>query len=885
MTLLSTIKHLTLLPLFASLLATSAAAYEEQCVCHFCQLAAQSASQSQADEEEPSPAPRRYAPDRLVDVLRIRIDVTPDFRERTLAAKTTIEFAPIAKPLGVLRLDAVDLSVESLTAEGAEVETYANDDREITIVFAEPVAVGQRASVTIAYTAEPKRGFYFRTPELGYPAEDEHVWTQGQTHEARHWFPCLDYPNERSATEVICRVPPSMTVVSNGRLAGEGIDGATGLKAVHWVQEKPHAAYLVCLAAGRFEKLEKTAGDVPLAFYTQPSLVEHAANSFEDSDKIISFFEREIGVDYPWDKYDQVTIRDFNSGGMENTSITTLTHRTIFTAATENIYTSRRLDAHEAAHQWFGDYVTCRDWSHLWLNEGFATYYAHLYEGEKYGRDALHYGLLRDADRSIFPQSSDTRPIVTREYENAWDQFDFRNYPKASWVLHMLRSRLGEKTYRAAIKNYLERYALTSVVTEDLVRELESASGLALGRFFDQWVYHGGHPVLRVKYKWLAKEKLAHVTVEQKQTTGDAVLLFRLPTKLRFVVQGDPVGRVVDHDIVIKDAKHDFYVALPKEPAVVRFDPEFTLLADVTFDKPQKLRERQLTQETDAIGRVLAAKRLGGKDNRKAVAALKRALGEDPFYGVRIAAAESLAETDTDAAFEALVASRRQGDARVRLAVVESIARCYRAEAVDRLIETVKTEPNPLIVAAAVRGLGQYTGAKAKGAVADALRRESFFNEIAAAAITAMGQQSNEETADAMFATLREREKEFSERQMRDLAVALAQVWKDRDDRSQVRLYLETMLRHVSQARRRAAAAALGELGDPASLPVLERLARAEDDRLAATAAASVKQLTEKTPAVPKEVQRLRESLRELSDDQAELSEKLEQLESKSEAG
>lgn len=175
-----------------------------------------------------------------------------------------------------------------------------------------------------------------------------------------------------------------MVVISNGRkLSDESADG--GMKRVHWLQDKPHASYLVCLVAGKFHKLEDKYRDISLGFYAQPSLAEHAANSFADTKAIMAFYEGEIGVPYPWDKYDQATIRDFTSGGMENTTITTLFHGTLFSKETENIRSSRNLDAHEMAHQWFGDYVTCEDWSHLWLNEGFATYYTHLYNEHKLG--------------------------------------------------------------------------------------------------------------------------------------------------------------------------------------------------------------------------------------------------------------------------------------------------------------------------------------------------------------------------------------------------------------------------------------------------------------------------------------------------------------------
>jgi len=156
------------------------------------------------------------------------------------------------------------------------------------------------------------------------PAGDTHLFTQGESHEAPHWYPNFDYLNERFRSEVICRVPPEMTVVSNGRLVSEEVDEATGLKAVHWLQDKPHVNYLVALVAGKFERIESHYRDIPLAFYTSPSQIDHAANSFEGTADMIEFFERQTGVPYPWDKYYQVVVEDFVAGGMENTSLTIL---------------------------------------------------------------------------------------------------------------------------------------------------------------------------------------------------------------------------------------------------------------------------------------------------------------------------------------------------------------------------------------------------------------------------------------------------------------------------------------------------------------------------------------------------------------------------------
>ena len=579
---------------------------------------------------------RRYAPRRLVDVTHIRIDVTPDFEQRTVSGTTRIDFSPIATSTDIVVLDAMKLTVSDVRSNRS-VASYDNDGKRLTIVFESPIPVGEPAYVEIDHAAQPTKGLYFRTPEMGYPSTDTHVWTQGEPYEARHWFPCFDSPNERSSTEVICTVPSDMTVLSNGRMVSEKVNDQ-GRKRVQWLQEKPHANYLICLVAGHFEVLEKSHRDIPLRFFVQPSLAEHAANSFEDTEKIMEFFESEIGVPFPWEKYDQVTIRDFVAGGMENTTLTTLTHGTIFSKATENLRTTRGLDAHELAHQWFGDFVTCKDWSQLWLNEGFATYYTHLYEGHRMGKDAMLYGLYRDAQGRVLPQQNDKKAIVYRDYKNPGEQFDYRAYPKGSWVLHMLRSQLGPELYRDCIRHYLQKHALQSVVSDDLRQAIEELSGRPFDRFFDQWVYHPGSPDLDVRYAWDAKKKLAKVTVRQKQKTDNGSLPFEFPVVVRFHVD----GKNIDHSVEITETDNEFYFPLEAKPTIVRFDPEFTVLAKVSFSKPDAMLFAQLELEDDMLGRLFAAKALGGRNTHDSIEHLKKTLNSDAFFGVRTTAAEAL---------------------------------------------------------------------------------------------------------------------------------------------------------------------------------------------------------------------------------------------------
>ncbi|MHB1307720.1 MAG: M1 family metallopeptidase [Limisphaerales bacterium] len=243
-------------------------------------------------------AARQYAPSREVDIQHLVLDLTPDFTARTMAATAVIRLQPISAPLRELKLDAVDLRVSSITAT-EPLQAWHNDDRQLALTFAKALPAGHEVTVTIAYTAQPEAGLYFRTPAMGYREGDTHLFTQGEAITSRNWFPCFDAPNEKFTSEVTCRVPAGMTAISNGRLVAETPDATSGLTAFHWSQEPPHTTYLIALVAGHFQKLEETYQDIPLAFYTPPSEFAHAARSFAGTRDMLAYFEQEIGVPYP----------------------------------------------------------------------------------------------------------------------------------------------------------------------------------------------------------------------------------------------------------------------------------------------------------------------------------------------------------------------------------------------------------------------------------------------------------------------------------------------------------------------------------------------------------------------------------------------------------
>jgi aminopeptidase N len=821
-----------------------------------------------------SPDHRKYPTEREVQVLHLAIDVTPDFKNRTIESKTEIRFKPILKPVREIKLDAVNLNVHSVTST-EKIEHFEPTDQNIVVTFADAIAPGKEATVTVTYDAEPTKGIYFRTPEMGYKDGDTHLFTQGEEIEARNWYPCFDSPNTKFTSEITCHVLEGMTAISNGRLVSQEKD-PSGLIAIHWSQEKPHANYLISLCAGYFKKLEDRHKNVPLAFYTPASEINEATNSFRDTRDIMAFFEEEIGVPYPWPKYDQVCVNDFVEGGMENTSCTTLTDSTLYTDATENIRTSYGLIAHEMAHQWFGDLVTCKDWSDTWLNEGFATYYESLYNEHKNGRDSLLYELY-DRATQIAGIPNDTNAIVRRTYDAPRDMFGYLSYPKGSWVLHMLRSQLGVDLYRRCIKTYLERHPFGSVVTEDLRAVIEELSGSTYDQFFDQWVYHAHHPELEINYSWDENAKLAKVSVQQVQKLGDNVLLFNFPLPVRF--KGD--FGVSNEVCRVKEKERDFYFTLPSAPKSVRIDPEYTLLAKIRFQTPGAMLAAQLTDKQDVIGRLLAVEQLETKKDKDSVAKLKKVLNEDPFYGVRFEAARALRSIHSDEALDALLASTKQEDARVRREVVATIGGFYRETAYSSAREMLEREKNPDILVEALRSIGGYAKPQVSEALLKYLNTPSYRNELTGAAISAMRSQDDPAYIGTLRDVLPRQQADFTSFGFGRALETLAYLSRNEEKKGEVR---ELLVGHLNDKRERvqiSAMNALGTLGDPKAIAPLEKFSTASKESPQRVAAArAVADLRAARKPVD-DFKNLRQEVLDLEKSNRELRKELDELKRK----
>ncbi len=824
-----------------------------------------------------SPDYRKYAPDREIDILHLILDVTPDFQQRTVSGSATWKFKPIARAFAELKLDAVNLSVASVSST-EKILGYQVTDEKVIVTFAEPIPADKEASVTVRYSAQPDKGLYFRTPELGFKAEDMHIWTQGEAEEARHWYPCYDYPNEKFTFEVICRVPEGIVVLSNGRKISEEKDDR-GLIAVKWLQDKPVVNYLLALVAGKLKFIEDKHGDLPMRFWTPATEIEHAENSFKGTKQMMEFFEKEIGVPYPWDKYDQVCLQEYHWGGMENVSLTTLNINTLFPKSFENLRSSQGLVAHELAHQWFGDLVTCKDWSHIWLNEGFASFYDLLYTEHKDGRDEFLYHLY-EGGKALTTSTNTVKSIVWRKYGDATEQFDSLAYGKGSWVLNMLRNQLGPDLYRKCVKTYVERHKFGTVVTEDLRAVVEELSGRSFDQFFDQWVYHTGFPRLDVDYSWDERGKLAKLTIRQTQPVSEMVPLFNIPLPVRFRSKSGVIDRV----LAVKEKAEDFYIPLEAQPDLVRIDPNITVLSQINFRPATAMLTAQLADTTDAIGRYLAVEQFGEKRDHESIGKLKQTVNSDPFYAVRIAAARALRMIHTDEAFEALVASTNQTDARVRKEVIGDVLAFYRPAAFDFAQAVLKTEKNPDIIATAIRSLAP-TGTNARTTLISYLNTNSWREHLAESAITTMRSQSDPFYVTPLREALQNRKQDFGGRTTSFALDALAVLAHDLEDKIAERELIASFTTDPRRNVKLAAINALGTLRDERAIPILERFATAQKSTPERTAAERAIESIRASRKNTLEVGDVRREVLELQKQNRELRREFDAMKKKLEAG
>lgn len=673
---------------------------------------------------------RVYERDRPFAIEHIALDVALDVPNKAVEGTATLRVRRVDASARQLRLDAVAFELREVRV-GGQAAKYAYDDQTLTIdVPAQPAEL----EITVAYRAIPKRGMYFLEPDEHVRERPRQAWTQCQDEDARFWFPCHDKPHLKQTTELRVRVPRFWTTLSNGTLVGRKEEGETAV--FHWKQEQPHPSYLVTLVAGEFAVLEDGGARVPLTYYVPKGRDVDGRRTFGRTPEMIALFEKKTGVPFPWPKYAQAVVHDFIFGGMENTSATTMYEHVLLDERAALDVDMDGLVAHELAHQWFGDYVTCRDWSEGWLNEGWATYMELVWkeEGsdprrdlpfETFGRDDYDYALKGELDIYVAEDAARyRRAIVCRDYEQPIDLFDRHLYQKGALVLHVLRHTVGDNVFWRAVNRYLTKHAHGVVETRDFQRALEAESGKSLDRIFDTFVHGSGHPELEVTVEHDAGQLV--VSVKQTQKTDHDTKLWEGPLEID-LVSPDGDGKVRRETVQIRAAKDSFVFNTDARPAHVAVDPDGDLLGTIDLKVPTDMLRDQLQHGARARVRWTAAIALGKRDEPKTVDALIASMNDvKEFWGVRAEAAEALGEIRGDRAFEALRAALKTDHPKVRRAVARAVGKFRLPGAAEALKPVVLSDDSYLVQSDAARALGSTRQGTAYDTLLEALDRKAW---------------------------------------------------------------------------------------------------------------------------------------------------------------
>jgi aminopeptidase N len=694
----------------------------------------------------------RYARDRVADIRHICLELSFDFAAKKVMGRCTTALTPINDGLERVEFDAVELTIHGVR-RGEVVLRYTYDGRKLGVLLDRPFASGEEITIAIDYEAQPRRGMYFVGPDAAYPDKPREIWTQGEDEDSRYWFPCYDYPNDKATSEIIATVPAEFFALSNGKLVNVAEDRQAQTKTYHWRQDIAHTAYLITLAVGRYVELADEYDGIPVLYYVHPGREDDARRAFGNTPRMMRFFSEHIGVRYPYDKYAQVAVNDFIFGGMENTSATTQTADTLHDARAHLDFSSDPLVAHELAHQWWGDLLTCRDWAHGWLNEGFATYFEALWMEHDKGDAEFRYALHQEAQEYFEEASKEyRRPIVCHVYREPIELFDRHLYQKGGLVLHMLRFVLGDALFWKAMHHYCTTHRGQNVTTADLQRAIEEATGKNLDWFFDQWVYKAGHPELEVSYSWDDDAKLAHVTVKQKQESkpgdlGDASVppTFRMPVVIDFEVDGTRCPFRVTLDA----KEQTFHFPLPGRPAMVRFDPGNWVLKTLEFKPGKDLLLHQLQHDDQPMGRIFAAHALAKNGDARAVAALRISLLHDPFWGVQAEAAAALGGVRSGLALDALLEGLQVTHPKARRAVVKALGEFHDEHAATALQDVLsRGDASYFVEGQAAAALGKTKSPQAYEALLQALEKPSYLETIRAQTFAGLAELKDARAVD-----------------------------------------------------------------------------------------------------------------------------------------
>ena len=415
-----------------------------------------------------------------VDFIKCDALVLPNASDKSISGTVTYEFK-VTKIIDTIKIDAKNMELSNVMIND-ELVKFNNYGK--TLDLFEGFKKGKN-KLTFQYNAKPKQTIYFTGTD-----DNLQIWTQGQGKYTSHWLPSFDDVNEKVIFNLSVKFQNGYNIISNGvfKNVNHKRNGyENGFSTYNFQMQKPMSSYLVMLAIGKFEKQTATTKyGTPLEFYLDKNDVSKFEPTYRYSKELFDYLEQEIGVKYPWGIYRQVPVRDFLYAGMENTTSTIFSQDFVVDSIGFNDRNYVNVNAHELAHQWFGNFITAQSGKHHWLQEGFATYYALLAERHLFGDDYFYEELNEYAEQLIRVSKTDTIPVMNEKASS------LSFYKKGAWALHVLREDIGVKLFQKAVKKYLKKYQYKNVNTDDFLRIVKEISGYDVENFKKVWLETAG---------------------------------------------------------------------------------------------------------------------------------------------------------------------------------------------------------------------------------------------------------------------------------------------------------------------------------------------------------------------------------------------------------
>jgi len=713
---------------------------------------------NEGDFEEYTEPSYNASRQRFVDLVHTKIEANLNWEDSQLNGKATLSMKPHFYELDSVVLDAKGMEIKTITLSGKELSYDYSNGNTLTVYLDKTYKKDELITFTVDYIAKPEeretsgsaaitsdKGLYFINPKGEEEGKMTQLWTQGETEANSVWFPTIDAPNMKSSQEVLLTVDNKYTTLSNGKLISSK-KNADGTRTDYWKQDLPHAPYLFMLAVGEFKIVQDsyTRGDgkkIDVNYYVEPAYENDARAIFGKTPKMIKFFSNKLGVEYPWDKYSEIVVRDYVSGAMENTGAVIFgdyvykTKRELIDGNDESTI------AHELFHHWFGDLVTCESWANLPLNESFANYSQYLWDEYEYGIDEADYNAIEEANG--YYQSGGYHDLINFYYKDKEEMFDGHSYNKGGRILHMLRNHLGDDAFFQGLNKYLTSNAYKSAEVHNLRLAMEEVSGEDLNWFFNQWFLGKGHPVIFTEQEINQEQQTVTLHIQQAQSFN----VFRLPVKIAL---WDETGKH-SYSLVLDSANQQFTFPFKGKLANVLLDEEQILLAKVYEEKPTAQYIHQFYNADKFRAKSTALKHIAKSTDSEKNTVLVSALNAT-FWGIRSEALgylKDLEEAAKQPSYKTSLKKIIESDpkSKVRNAAVSALSTLENNEAIAIIRKVLKQDSSLMVLGNALNELKEIDTVQALTLARELSNSAEIELQVGAAEI--MGEYGN--TQDLPF--------------------------------------------------------------------------------------------------------------------------------------